>query len=113
MLPCRLCEGDEGDCIEHLLHCSLLIICLASNFPCIATLLGPVRGVSRSLLKGSLSRDVIVATVTGYDLLVHTIAAPHLGWREAPPEMLLVGRLRAVCWKAPAVAKLLWDHRST
>ncbi len=69
--------------------------------------LGPVAGASRSLLSGSLSRDVITATVTGHDLLVDCTSAVHLGSRTSVPEMLLAARLRAIARKAPAVAKLL------
>jgi hypothetical protein len=107
LLPCPICDGDEGDCTEHLIHCGPLIVFLVGHFPCIGTLLGPMAGVSRSLLNRSLSRDQLIATVTGHDLLVHCLSALYLGGRGAPPEMLLEARLRAICRKAPAVARLL------
>jgi hypothetical protein len=107
LLPCRICDADEGDCTEHMIHCGPLIIFIVRHFPCIGALLGPLLGVSRSLLNMSLSRDQLIATVTGHDLLVHCISALHLGGRGAPPEMLLEARLRAICRKAPAVTRVM------
>lgn len=111
VLNCRFCGGEDGDCIEHLIHCGPLIIFLCKLFPCIDGLLGPVLGVSRSLLNRSLSRDELIATVVGHDLLVHGISALHLGWRDARPEEIFSGRIRALCRRTPAVAKILRDHR--
>ena len=54
-LPCRLCGDDEGDALEHLIHCPVVIIFLVRHFPCIRTLLGLIVGVSRSLLNRGLS----------------------------------------------------------
>ncbi len=90
-----------------LIQCAPLAIFLNSHFPVIRHLLGPVFGVSRSLLNRSLSRGQLIATVTGHDLLVHCLSALYLGGRGAPPEMLLEARLRAISRKAPAVARLL------
>jgi hypothetical protein len=107
ILPCRLCGSVAGDCLEHLIHCAPMVIFLTSFFPNISCLLGPVLGVSRSLLNRTLSDYEIIATVVGHDLLVHCISALHLGGRNVLPSDLLLARLRAICRKAPRVAALL------
>ncbi len=109
ILPCRLCGGDEGDCIEHLIHCGPLVIFLHAYFPSLSLTLGPVLGVSRSLLNRELSRSELIATIAGHELLTHCISALHLGGRDVLPPELLIARLRAICRKAPAVARLLQD----
>jgi hypothetical protein len=107
VLPCRLCGGDQGDCVEHLFHCAPLIRFLSSYFPCVSSLLGPVHGVARALFNSTLSDDELVATVVGHDLLTHCISALHLGGRDVLPHELLIARLRAICRKAPLVARML------
>jgi hypothetical protein len=107
VLPCRLCGGDEGDCIEHLIHCGPLVIFLHAYFPFLSLTLGPVLGVSRAFLNRELSREELIATVAGHDLLAHCISALHLGGRDALPQEHLLARLRALCRKAPAIARLL------
>jgi endonuclease/exonuclease/phosphatase family metal-dependent hydrolase len=107
ILPCRLCGGDAGDCLEHLFHCAPLVIFLTIHFPAISCLLGPVFGVARSLFNLALSDYEIIATVVGHDLLTHCISALHLGGRDVLPNDLLTARLRAICRKAPRVAALL------
>ena len=80
------------------------MVFLINKFPCTGTLLGPTLG--------SLFRcDVLVATVTGHDVLSHVISALHLGERSVTPTELMEARLRAICRKAPAVAKLLRGPR--
>ncbi len=109
VLPCRLCGGDQGDCIEHLIHCGPLVIFLHAYFPCLSLTLGPVLGVARAFLNRDLSRDELIATVAAHDLLSHCISALHLGGREALPPERLIARLRALCRKAPSIARLLRD----
>ncbi len=78
-----------------------------NKFLCAGTLLGLTLGVTRSLFNGQMGRDVLVATATGHDVLSHVISALHLCGRSVSPTELMEARLRAICRKAPAVAKLL------
>jgi hypothetical protein len=107
ILPCRLCGGECGDCIEHMVHCGTLVIFLCQFFPVVSSLLGPNLGVARSFLNRELNQNELIATVVGHDLLTQCISALHLGGRGALPAEHLAARLRAICRKSPAVSRLL------
>jgi hypothetical protein len=95
-LDCHLCGWVEGDCIEHYLHCEVMLQFSTKFLPKIGWRFGPVHGTLRSMLATELSSDELVATVVTNDLLVTTLAAITQGSTICTPVQHLVARLRAL-----------------
>ncbi len=95
-LDCHLCGWTEGDCIEHYIHCEVLLIFSTKFLPSIGWEFGPVYGMLRSMLATELTNAELVATVVANDLLVTTLAAIIQGDRNVTPPHILSARLRAL-----------------
>jgi hypothetical protein len=95
-LDCHLCGWVEGDCVEHYLHCEVLLIFSTRFLPNIGWKFGPVHGTLRSMLAIELSPEELLATVVANDLLVTTLAAITQGSTICTPVQHFEARLRAL-----------------
>jgi endonuclease/exonuclease/phosphatase family metal-dependent hydrolase len=93
---CHLCGWVEGDCLEHYIHCEVMLNFAISFLPNIGVKFGPVFGNLRCMLSTDLSRNELIATVVANDLLVTTLAAITLGSVVATPVQHMAARLRAL-----------------
>jgi hypothetical protein len=95
-LDCHLCGWDQGDCIEHYIHCDVVIRFATDFLPNIGTKFGPVLGTLRSMLSMELTANEMVATVVLNDILVSTLATITQGSISATVVQLMSARLRAL-----------------
>jgi endonuclease/exonuclease/phosphatase family metal-dependent hydrolase len=106
-LDCHLCGWTEGDCIEHYIHCEVLLIFSTKFLPSIGWEFGPVYGMLRSMLATELTNAELVATVVANDLLVTTLAAITQGSTICTPVQHFNARLRALSRTSPFIHKFL------
>ena len=104
---CHLCGWVEGDCLEHYLHCEVMLNFAISYLPNIGWRFGPVFGNLRCMLSTELSRNELIATVVSNDILVTTLAAITLGSVAATPLQLMVARLRALSRSSATIRQFL------
>jgi hypothetical protein len=95
-LDCHLCGWVEGDCIEHYLHCEVMLKFVTDFLPNIGWKFGPLHGTLRSMLCIDMPQPELVATVVANDLLVTTLASITQGSALASPVQHLSARLRAM-----------------
>jgi hypothetical protein len=106
-LDCHLCGWIEGDCVEHYLHCEVLLRFSTQSLPSIGWRFGPVHGTLRSMLACELAPDELIATVVANDLLVTTLAAVTQGSTLCTPIQHFEARLRALSRASANVRSLL------
>jgi hypothetical protein len=108
-LNCHLCGWDQGDCIEHYLHCEVTIRFATDFLPNIGWRFGPVHGTLRSMLSIELPTPELVATVVLNDILVTTLATITQGSIVATPVQLMSARLRALARSSAAIRTSLFN----
>jgi hypothetical protein len=106
-LNCHLCGWDEGDCIEHYLHCEVMLAFTIKYLPSIGWRFGPVHGTRRSMLCIELSLSELIATLVANDLLVTTISVITQNNRETTPVQALSARLRALARSSATIRNAL------
>ena len=86
--PCKLCGAEEGDTVEHLMHCTALTLPFAKA---IGSWNGPFYGPRRACLAAALSDTMLTSACVLNDLTAHALAVVRFG----PENLLLEEVLRA------------------
>jgi hypothetical protein len=103
LCPCKLCGSDEGDTVEHLIHCTAITLPFADA---IGGWNGPFYGPRRACLAAVLDDPMLATACVINDLTVHALAVVHLGPLNPLLEEVLRARGRAIarhCRGASAV----------
>jgi hypothetical protein len=92
---CRLCGQLQGDDIEHMIHCCVVLSFEARLFAPLSLQVGPVLGVRRHLLVDNLPRDVFRATLLANFCIVEAHRLLRHGAPGDPQEVLAAARRAA------------------
>jgi hypothetical protein len=93
LCPCKLCGSDEGDTVEHLIHCTAITLPFANA---IGSWNGPHFGPRRACLAAVFSDTMLATACVVNDLTAHALAAVHLGPQSLLLEEVLRARARAI-----------------
>jgi hypothetical protein len=103
LCPCKLCGSEEGDTVEHLMHCTAITLPFAIA---IGSWNGPFFGPRRALLVAVLPDTMLASACVINDISAHALAVVHLGPLSPLLEEVLRARARAIarhCRGASAV----------
>jgi endonuclease/exonuclease/phosphatase family metal-dependent hydrolase len=101
--PCKLCSAEEGDTVEHLIHCTAITIPFAAA---IGSWNGPHFGPRRACLAAVLGDTMLSNACVLNDLTAHALAVVRFGPENLLLEEVLRARGRAIarhCRGASAV----------
>ena len=103
LCPCKLCGSEEGDTVEHLIHCTAITLPFATA---IGSWNGPFFGPRRACLAAVLDDTMLATACVLNDITAHALAVVHLGPQSLLLEEVLRARARAIarhCRGASAV----------
>jgi hypothetical protein len=86
--PCKLCSAEEGDSVEHLIHCTAITLPFTKA---IGSWNGPFFGPRRACLAAVLNDTMLTTACVINDLTAHALAVVRFG----PESLLLEEALRA------------------
>ena len=91
--PCKFCSADEGDTVEHLIHCTAITLPFAKA---IGSWNGPHFGPRRACLAAVLSDTMLTSACVINDLTAHALAVVRFGPENLLLEEVLRARGRAI-----------------
>jgi hypothetical protein len=91
--PCKLCGSEDGDDVEHAIHCTSITLPFATA---IGGWNGPFFGPRRACLAAVLGDAMLVSACIVNDMTVHAIEVAHLGPLNLPVVEVLRARARAI-----------------
>jgi endonuclease/exonuclease/phosphatase family metal-dependent hydrolase len=104
LCPCKLCGSEEGDTVEHAIHCTAITLPFANA---IGVWNGPFFGPRRACLAAVLDDAMLATACIVNDMTVHAIQVAHLGPQDLLVEEVLRARARAISRLCPGASAVL------